>query len=400
MNFRHVGAVYRKELLDTLRDRRTLIWAILVPILLYPALMLVLAGVVVFTTTRATEKTQRVVLLNAEEAPELAWRIRTQHGLEVVRQDRDYVRQINERRLQAAVEFPRGLRQRLEGVPQQTQVIRIHFYRGEIRSRSAARTLERIVEEYGKEQATRLVTQHGVDPKVLRPFPIERKSAASAEKVTGNVLGFLLPYMIIFVCLTGTTYSALDLTAGEKERGTMETILASPVRRIDLVLGKFLLTVTVALTTAALAVASFALSVLGGADLFAQLSGGLVAAVSVKAVSAVFFVVVPLAILFSGGLMAVTVYARSYREAQGYLGPLLFFVILPALLTMIPGVRLTPRLALVPIANVSLVAREVLAGNYPWEMIILVFLSTLGLAGMALILAAWQFSREEVLFRT
>jgi sodium transport system permease protein len=192
----------------------------------------------------------------------------------------------------------------------------------------------------------------------------------------------------------------MDLTAGEKERGTMETILASPVRRVELVIGKFLLVLLASGTTAVLSVASFALTFLLGAQLFGEITARFALTVSGKATAAVFLLVLPLAVFFSAALLAIAVFARNYREAQTYLGPLMFVVILPAMASFIPGIELNTRLALIPVLNVSLMAKEVLGGNYDWPLIGIIFGSTCAYAAAALYFAVRQFHREDVLFRT
>ena len=96
----------------------------------------------------------------------------------------------------------------------------------------------------------------GVPVEVLKPFTIQRQNVAPPAKVTGSLLGGILPYIIIMLCLTGAMYPALDVTAGEKERGTMETILCCPVGRTELVLGKFLMVLTASLGTVLLSLLS------------------------------------------------------------------------------------------------------------------------------------------------
>jgi sodium transport system permease protein len=210
----------------------------------------------------------------------------------------------------------------------------------------------------------------------------------------------ILPYLIILLTLTGAMYPAIDLTAGEKERGTIETILASPVARSELVTGKFFLVLTVSTVTTALSIASFALTILWGATLLQRISSKLTLAVSVKAIAAVFLMILPLAVLFAAALMAISLVARSYREAQAYIGPLMFVVIIPAVFAMLPGVELNAKLALVPVLNVSLVSREIFSGVYPWRYIGLIFGSTALYAAVAIRFAIRQFHREEILFRT
>jgi len=399
MNLRNIGVVYRKELRDMLRDRRTIINAILIPLLAFPVLLVGFVGVAIFVASRATEKDLKVMILNEAEAPEVAQRIRRELSFVMVQPSEDYVDAINNKRLHLAVEFPAQMEEKIRTAPAEPHTVKLYHFEGQIRSTAAARRVERIVNAYRDEVIAARLESRGLDRGALEPFTFEKENAASADRVTGSILGFLLPYFVILLSLTGAMYPALDLTAGEKERGTMETILASPVHRGDLVAGKFLLTLTFSLVTTSLSIVSLAATVLGGAGLIGQVSKGFVFAVSGTAISAVLFLLLPVTVLFSAGLMAIAVYARNYRDAQNYLAPLMFVVILPAMASMVPGMELNARLALVPILNISLAAREILTGQYQWGLIALIFGSTAAYAAGALVVVARQFNREEVIFR-
>lgn len=408
MSLRNIGVVYRKELIDTLRDRRTLISALLVPILITPVLILGFGSIAYWWATKTTRQTQKVMVIGADHAPELTRRLakaKNDMGTENIQivppTSRDaYVAAINDKKLQAAVEIPEGLEQKLAARPDEPQTVKIYHYEGELRSRSVVNSLTKQVRGYSQEIVGERLKARGLSVELLTPFKAERKSVADAQRVTGNILGMMLPYMVIILCLTGAMYPAMDLTAGEKERGTMETILASPVNRTDLVLGKFMLVTTVSLMTTALSILSLALTAVAGITMLARAGNRIALEISVGAMAVVFFIVLPLAVLFSAALMAIAVAARNYKEAQGYIGPLMFVVILPAMGSFIPGVELNMKTAMVPIFNLSLVSREVLAGHYPWGPLSIILISTSIYAAAALAIAVWQFRREEVIFRT
>jgi sodium transport system permease protein len=198
-------------------------------------------------------------------------------------------------------------------------------------------------------------------------------------------------------------YPAIDLTAGEKERGTMETILSSPISRLDLVGGKFLLVFSASLATAILSVISMggSFAILGRTSLMNS-SGGQTLALNLGLLSvvSVFLMALPLAFLFSAVLMTIALFAKSYKEAQSYLTPMTFLIVIPAVASVMPGVELTPKLALIPILNTSLVCKEIITGTYHWNSIALIFVSTCVYAGVALFLAVKTFQRESVLFRS
>ncbi len=400
MNLQNVSIVFRKELLDTLRDRRTLISSILLPILLFPLLFLGFGTLGFMIMTRIGQEKLAAGIRGAEHAPTLAARLQAHPELVTMAADEDFRAAILAKRLRAVVEFPPGFEEQLRARPDAAQSVLLYYNSSDQRSDEAADDIEETIAQFGAELVQQRVATQGLPESIGEPFRITKQNVATAERVGGNILGLLLPYFIIVLCLTGAMYPAMDVTAGEKERGTIETILASPVRRTDLVLGKFLLVFLVASVTTVLAIASFSLTATLGAGLLARVSDRFVLAISGKAAAAVFFMVLPLAVTFAAGLMAIALLARNYREAQTYLGPLLFVVILPAVASMLPGIELTPKLALVPVLNVALVAREIFVGNYPWMLIGMIFGSTCVYAALALWAAVRQFHREEVLFRS
>jgi sodium transport system permease protein len=206
-------------------------------------------------------------------------------------------------------------------------------------------------------------------------------------------------------------YPAMDLTAGEKERGTMETLLCSPVARVDIVLGKFLMVLTGSLSAMGFMLLSMgttafvAGSFMGGGRSSALAAaqtpapGGVIPMIDPVGLIGVVAMVVPVAVLFAAVAFTIALFAKSYKEAQSYLAPLMIVVILPAVIGMLPGIDLNARLALVPLLNLSLVCKEMLSGVWHWNYIGIIFGSSCVYAAVALALAVRMFKREDVIFR-
>ncbi len=405
MNLRNIRVVYRKELIDQLRDRRTVISMIVIPILLMPLLSIGFISLAMRLLQKAQEEGYTVMLIGAENAPTLAEKIGRTESLRVVPYAPDYVQQINNKKLRLAVEFPPGFEQQMTSGSDDLPVVKLYTFSGELRAQLALRTVQKVIQDYRQQVVKQRLEARNLSAAILEPFKVQDENVAPPEKVGGAQLGGLIPYFIIILSLTGAMYPAMDLTAGEKERGTIETILASAVRRSELVLGKFFMVLTASLTTTLLSLASFTVTILltAGATGGAMRGGGskeLVFVISGKAVAVVFFMVLPLTVMFAAALLAIALLAKSYKEAQSYISPLMLVVILPAVFSLLPGVELTPKLALVPILNVSLVSKEILSGNYPWGMIALIFGSSCLYAAAALFVAVRTFQNESVLFRT
>jgi sodium transport system permease protein len=398
VNWDHIRIVYRKELMDMLRDRRTIFGMILFPLIIFPLLTVGFGTVEKKSRERVRQEVHAIMILGEENAPALAARIRGSSSFRVGSPAADYAQRIDRKELRAAIEFPPGFEKELgsSGQPK----VAIYFFEADIRSDSAADKLEEILRDYRKEVVEVRATSAGIPSVALRPIATERKNVAAPEKVAGSRLAIFLPYMIIVLCLSGAMHPAMDLTAGEKERGTMETLLASAAGRRELVVGKFLLVLTVSLITAVMSLTSYFGTMFFAKDYARDLTEGMSYSIHPMTVLTIFSMVLPLAIFFSATLMAMAVAAKNYKEAQQSIGSLMIFAFLPAIVGMIPGVELSPKLALVPILNVSLVAREVLTGSFPWGLIALSFAATCAFAGIALAAAVSRFQNESVLFRT
>ena len=400
MSLRNIGIVYRKELTDSLRDRRTLVSMIVIPLLLFPVMMLGFSYLAVKLVGQAKKEVPQIMVLGGEDSPKVMAGLRNLDTIEIVPPAPDYVEQISNKKVRAAVEIPKGFDAALERNEKTT--INIYMYEGEIKSSFAADRLEKFFSELREKTARDRLEARKLPVSLLKPFDIEQKNVAPPEKVGGSLFGGLIGYMVILLCMTGAMYPAIDLTAGEKERGTMETILCSPVERTHLVLGKFLMVLTASLASAVLSVISMGVSFLGVSKLGSLESGGrspFQMSINPKAVLAVFGMVLPMAVLFAAALMTIALFAKSYKEAQSYLTPMTFLVVIPAVASLLPGVELNAKLALVPVLNTSLVSKEILTGTYHWNYIALIFLSSCAYAAAAMFIAVKMFQREDVLFR-
>jgi sodium transport system permease protein len=398
MSLRNIGIVYRKELTEALRDRRTLISTIVVPLLLFPLLSVGFGAVAELLVGKAKEETPRVMILGGDDSPSVVTGLRSLKKIEIVPTTPDWKDRIVNKEIRALVEIPAGFQQSMaESKP---ETVTIHDYDGDLKSSFATEKIEKFLDTYRDDIVKDRLQAKQVSVAILKPFETKEHNVAPPEKSGGALfMGGFIAYIVVFLCLNGGMHPAIDLTAGEKERGTMETILSSPISRSHLVLGKFLLVLTTALATAALSVISMGISFtiarhFQSADSQLQFNIGFLAALSV------FLMAVPLAVLFASALLTIATFAKSYKEAQSYVMPLVFLVIIPAIAAMLPGVDLTPKLALVPILNVSLLCKELVIGTYHWNYIAIIFSSTCFYAFIALFLATKMFQRESVLFRS
>lgn len=393
--------VYRKELTDSLRDRRTLISMIVVPILIFPVMTIGIGTVVGKMVLKAQAEIPKVMIVNGSDSPQAVQSIRALKELEVVPTEPDYKQQISDKKIRAAVDIPAGFDAAVErGDP---ATVKIYNYTGDLKSGFAADKIEKYFKDLRTDTVKKRLAARNLPATLVEPFTVKQENVAPPEKVSGAAIGGFLPYFIIILCLMGATYPAIDLTAGEKERGTIETILCSPVPRTDIVLGKFLMVVTAALCTAVLAIISMGTSFKVAKTVMAGTRGSenpLNFSIGFQAIGAVFLMVLPLAVLFAAGLIAIALMAKSYKEAQTYIAPLTILVVLPSVAAVLPGVEFNARMALIPVLSTSLVCKEIVSGTYHWNYIAIIFGSSCVYAAAALFVAVSLFKREDVLFRT
>jgi sodium transport system permease protein len=402
MNWRSIRTVYGKELRDSLRDRRTIISMIVVPVFAIPLLMFGVGVAMFKIVTHARQEIPRVMIIGGEDSTNVLAALRAAKSIKIVTATGDFTNAIVEKRVRAVVKLPRDF----DAMVARGALadVEIYEYQGEIKSGFAAENLNSFFRNLRDAKVNERLESRGVPTRILKPFTIQRQNVAPPKKVAGSLLGGLLPYIIIFLCMTGAMYPATDVTAGEKERGTMEPVLCCPVGRTELVLGKFLIVLTASLGTVLLSLLSMGATLQCARWLLADAvpAGALqyLAAIDIAGLAGVFLMMLPVAVTLSAALLMVGLFSKGFREAQSYCGPLMLVAMMPAIAAVLPGVDLNATLALVPLLNVSLVCKEMMAGAWHWNYILLIFGSACLYATAALAATIWMFHREDVLFRS
>ena len=427
MNWSNLYVIFRREVLDQLRDRRTLFMIFVFPILLYPIL-----GYGIIQATVAREKKPRIVVvvgaeyLPTEEPllspggngfnPGLLDPLQDMSTLLVQPESGKGPWGTPEWREQAirngtasAVmvippDLPRQFREKND------VEIPILYRSVDETSQNTYFRLRELLDRWKRGIVDARTKQDNLPQGYAQPIQVKGRDVATVQEVQGNTWSFIFPFLLVMMSLTGAFYPAVDLCAGEKERGTMETLLISPATRAEIVLGKFLTVMLASVMTAVLNLISMGLTgiVLAqrGASLAMEPTQRAAAAAGLAPPtlqSAVWMVIllIPLAAFFSAVCVALAVLARSMKEGQYYMTPL-YLVCLPLIfLTLIPETKLNLFYSLVPITGVALLLRALIMGDYATggRFFLPVMVPTVVYAWMALRWAIDQFQREEVLFR-
>ena len=410
MNWSNIFTIYGKELTDQLRDRRTLISVIVIPTFVMPLIVFGMGKVMSGVMKRAEAEVPSVAIIGGEDSPGVLAELRKSPKFKIVATPADWKERIGDKKLRLAIGVPDKFEAGLKAG--MAPAVKIFHFQNDLNSGIAARAAEDFFKDLRDRTVTARLAERGLPREIMRPFEYARENVAPPEKVGGSVFGGFVPYLVIILCFTGAMYPAMDLTAGEKERGTMETLLCAPTARVDIVLGKFLMVLTGSLSAMGLALLSMGITAMAGG---AIMMGGSGATASLGAAAknsaatmgtidpvgllGVLAMTLPVAVLFSALQFTVALFAKSYKEAQSYIGPMVIIVLMPAMIGMLPGIDLNAKLALVPLLNLSLVCKEMLSGVWHWNYIAIIFGSSCLYAAAALALAVRMFKRENVIFR-
>jgi len=449
-----LGRLCLKELRESLRDRRTLITLILMPILVYPLLSMAMQRLIVGTASGLNaDKTEYIIGVQDEQAGSLvasalgetalAIRQGVRHSIEIRRpmlatattkkiaakktaannttdsnttesdtsdnnpEVRENASEIDPQTAGFNIVVAEGisLQQALEEGQVDVAVLQVRSesipvgrngtypaYQLELSFRDADLRSEAAMLEFRK--AMELVNDfQSLQFRGALPPAVRMISTATGKKVDAMTsLAGILPLILILMTITGAVYPAIDLTAGERERGTMEAMIATPAPRFLLLLSKYVAVVTVAVLTAlANLLACWITLSIGGLGRALLGERGL----SLLAIAQILPLLVIFAAFFSAILLAMCSFARSFKEAQAYLIPVMLVSLAPALLTLMPNIEFSTLLGIVPLVNILLLSRDIMTGSPQALPAFAAVFSTLLYAAAALVVASRLFGAES-----
>ncbi|WP_422930898.1 ABC transporter permease subunit/CPBP intramembrane protease [Singulisphaera sp. PoT] len=425
MRWSNVFLIFRREVRDQARDRRTLFMIFLLPMLLYPILGI---GMIQFSAAFA-QKPRNVVVVGDQylpDKPPLLNEAKTNFEGSLFDHPDDAERMlvtlkkaeghwtdpvfrkkvVRDGLADAIVTIPADLEAQLKQTASAS--FSIDYDSADETSQVTQLRLKEVLSRW-KELIVSARLQRDAKPSgYIEPITIVPEDAATRAEVGGSVWARLFPFLLVMMSLTGAFYPAIDLCAGEKERGTMETLLISPASRSEIVFGKFLTVVLASMLTALLNLVSMGVTGLQLATQLGQASAanpGKMAAIitppTFTAACWMLLLLIPLSIFFSALCLALAVMAKSMKEGQYYMTPLYLVCIPLIFLTLMPGIELNLFYSLVPISGACLLLRALILGDYgtAFKYFLPVLIPTILYGILALRWAISQFEREDVLFR-
>ena len=235
-----------------------------------------------------------------------------------------------------------------------------------------------------------------IDVQKINPFQTNYTNIASQKEMIGKLAGGILPYIFIAFGFIGCMYPAIDLFTGEKERGTIETLLTTPVARWKILTGKMGVVVLSGLLAATSALLGLYMSI----EVFHLVENNQLLAIIHSILSPTFILLLfalllPLTIFFAGVMIPIAIYAKTFKEAQSMITPLNIIMVLPAMIGFFPGIELNAKTAAIPVINIVLATKELIAGTLPIGLLSISFGIMLLLAFIAVFISYRQFDNEK-----
>ena len=407
----------QKELREILRDRRTIITLIGMPLLIYPLLGVTFQKLLITQATNKAKTEYRVCF--KDYATSTTFQQLFAHGEEILRRHADpngNSRQepkgtpddpvwvfVNANDKNSTVDVEKLVADRTADVgvsihrenDDSSYDVELTYRSSSSYSLDARRNIEDHLRAVSDTMVSHALRQHDSSWKL--PIIVDRKSIAPSDSGSGSQFSIatLIPLILILMTVTGAVYPAIDLTAGERERGTLEALISAPVPRHELLFAKYLAVLTVAMLTAIANLTSMAITAYSnGMEQLLFGTGG----ISIKMLALLLGLLIVFAGFFAATILILTSFARSFKEAQAYLIPVMLISLAPGIFCLLPGIEMTAWMSVTPLVNIVILARDVVDGRAQAIWVVLALTTTVFYSVVALAIAAKIFGTDAVLY--
>ncbi len=390
-----IFTIFKKELIDTLRDRRTLMMMLVIPILIFPVILNVFGGISASFKEKAANKVVKIGFIGEKDSYlyEKLDNLPEQLGKKEIILYNDSVElkkaiQIDTLQIGLFV-FPTFESNLKERNPANVIV----FFNGtEEGMRERAEKYMAVIENIALQER---YIEMNLKVSELTPIVSTYSNVASTKEMVGKLAGGILPYIFIAFGFLGCMYPAIDLFTGEKERGTIETLLTTPVARWQILFGKMGVVVLSGVLAASAALLGLFLSI----EVFnmvedSELLNIIHEILNPKFILLLFSLLLPLIVFFAGIMIPLAIYAKSFKEAQSIITPINLIVVLPAMIGFFPGIKLTVITASIPVVNIVLSTKELIAGTLDYSLLGISYLVMIVIAVIAVFVSYKQFDKE------
>ena len=393
-----IVSIFKKELIDVLRDRRTLMFMVVIPILITPLLVIGSIKFQEYQNKKSEEKILKIAYINESEDNLIKQLLSDQKAVNIIEgvQLDSIESYIKSDSLQGGLYLGKGFLKKIK--TNSSGDVKIYYKSSDLMSKSKKR-MQAALDIYKEKIIAERLKQLNVDGQILDPITINNIDLATAKETLGKAIGGFIPYVLVMFIFLGAMYPAIDLGAGEKERGSLETLLSSPATKFEITMGKLLVVSLTGIVSGLVSVLGISSSLFFIDKIPAQMQETILELINPFMISSIIILMIPIAIFFASMLLSISFYARSFKEAQSLMGPLNMVIIVPLFLSLGPGMEMDHATALMPLINVGLLTKEILAGSVELIYFIETLFSLLFCAAIGIWFSVFWFKKENTIFR-
>ena len=393
-----IVSIFKKELIDVLRDRRTLMFMVVIPILITPLLVIGSIKFQEYQNKKSEEKILKIAFINESEDSLTKQLLSDQKGVKLIEgvQLDSIESYIKSDSLQGGLYLGKGFLKKIK--TNSSGDVKIYYKSSDLMSKSKKR-MQAALDIYKEKIIDERLKQLNVDGQILDPITITNIDMATAKETLGKAIGGFIPYVLVMFIFLGAMYPAIDLGAGEKERGSLETLLSSPATKFEITMGKLLVVSLTGIVSGLVSVLGISSSLFFIDKIPVQIQETISELINPFMISSIIILMIPIAIFFASMLLSISFYARSFKEAQSLMGPLNMVIIVPLFLSLGPGMEMDHATALMPLINVGLLTKEILAGSVELIYFIETLFSLLFCAAIGIWFSVFWFKKENTIFR-
>ncbi|MEL0173577.1 MAG: ABC transporter permease [bacterium] len=393
-----IVSIFKKELIDVLRDRRTLMFMVVIPILITPLLIIGSIKFQEYQNKKSEEKILKIAYINESEDSLTKQLLSDQKGVKIIEgvpidSIESYIKSDS---LQGGLYLGKGFLKKIKN--NSSGDVKIYYKSSDLMSKSKKR-IQAALDIYKEKIIAERLKQLNVDGQILEPINITNIDMATAKETLGKAVGGFIPYVLVMFIFLGAMYPAIDLGAGEKERGSLETLLSSPATKFEITMGKLLVVSLTGIVSGLVSVLGISSSLFFIDKIPVQIQETILELINPFMIFSIIILMIPIAIFFASMLLSISFYARSFKEAQSLMGPLNMVIIVPLFLSLGPGMEMDHATALMPLINVGLLTKEILAGSVELIYFIETLFSLLFCAAIGIWFSVFWFKKENTIFR-
>lgn len=391
---RDLMIIIKKELTELLRDKKTLINSIVLPMLMLPILMFGTIKVMDMIQQNNQEKSVKIGLVNAPEAFMKLVKSDTLTQVTNYTESIDFKTLIDDETIQSAIVFPIGFNTRIDSL----ESTAIQIYRNGSKENVNGR-VSSLLNTYSTGLKETRMSQLNISPEKLTPFTENYVEIGEQKELIGKSVGGFIPYFFIIMMWSGCMLAGIDLVTGEKERKTIETTLSLPISKFKILLGKTIVASLLGFIPALLTLVGLILGLKFIDDIPDTFKIAINEMLNFQSVALILLLLIPLSIFLSGMIIMLIVGATTFKEAQSKVSPLIMILLFPLILAMMPGIDFTWTTVFIPILNIGLGVKEIMAGTIDMVKYSAMLISLIAFAVAAIYFSYKKFSDENSILK-